>query len=94
MRDWAYYPERVEDWRVDVFSNEVCCAVTVTHVPTGISEMCNDYSSLMQNRAEAFKRAEARIQTPSGLDEFHPDTTHNPEKPSSKRRRSDDRTRP
>lgn len=60
-RGWMYYPEPADDWRVTVHSNEITCAVTVVHAPTGVSEMCNDYSSLMQNRAEAFRRAEAKI---------------------------------
>ena len=60
-RDWAYYPERVTDWRVDVYSNEAECAVTVTHIPTGVQETCSAHASLMQNRSEAFRKAEERI---------------------------------
>jgi protein subunit release factor A len=57
-----YYPEPSEDWRVDVYSNEVECAVRVTHIPTGVVETCNKTKSLMLNRSEAFRRgAEQRI---------------------------------
>lgn len=59
--DPFYYPEPFKDWRVDVSSNEVECAVRVTHLPTGITETCSDRKTLLKNRREAFRRAEARI---------------------------------
>lgn len=65
--DPLYYPESFEDWRIDVSSNEVECAVTVIHIPSGITETCSDMKSLVLNRREAFRRAEARIAGPEGL---------------------------
>ena len=61
VRDALYYPEPPQDWRVDVYSNEVECAVRVTHIPTGVVAACGDHRSLILNRREAFRRAEQRI---------------------------------
>lgn len=61
MSDALHYPTPHADWRVDVYSNESECAVHVTHIPTGTTETCNDTKSLILNRNEAFRRAEARI---------------------------------
>lgn len=59
--DYLYYPVPEKDWRVTVCSNEASHAVTVLHLPTGITATCSEHPSHIQCRSEAFRRAEKRI---------------------------------
>lgn len=47
---------------VQIFSNEVQNSVKVVHLPTGLTEVANQYRSMRRNKNEAVRRLATRLE--------------------------------